>query len=200
LRKAIHFVNDSKEIQLLANFKHQEILQLLSEHPMTQTKLSQALGLTKSAIAYHLKQLMQANLIYIKRVEVETHGIQQKFYSPIANFIIATHDRTPDKIKRYFIQMQIEHVIGILAALQCVHAHFFDIDSETIEKLAIMLWKQLEQTCKKYENYNVIETAESLKIMIYTDALNNLTKLSEWKDLLPLSCANSILKELKMAS
>jgi len=187
LQKAIHFVTNSKEIQLLANFKHREILQLLSEHPMTQTELSQTLGLTKSAIGYHLKQLMHANLIYIKRVEVENHGIQQKFYSPIANFIIATHDRTPDNIRRYFIQMQIEHVIGMLAGLQSVRAHFFDITAETIEKLALMLWKQLEQTCKKYESYNVVETAESLKIMIYTDALNNLTKMSDWDDLLSLS-------------
>ncbi len=96
-------MNNSKEIQLLAKFKHREILQLLSEHPMTQTELSKSLGLTKSAIGYHLKQLMQANLIYIMKVEVENHGIQQKFYSPIANFIMATYDRTPDNIRRYFI-------------------------------------------------------------------------------------------------
>ncbi len=82
--------------------------------------------------------------------------------------------------------MQIEHVIGILAALQCVRSHFFDIHSETIEKLALMLWKQLERTCKKYESIKVIETAESLKIKIYTDALNYLTKSPEWKALLPL--------------
>ena len=157
MQKAVHLVNNSKEIQILANFKHREILQLLSEHPMTETELSQILGLTKSAVGYHLKQLMQANRIYIKKVEVEIHGIQQKFYSPIANFIIATHDQTPDNIKRYFIQMQIEHVIGILAAIQCIRSHFFDIHSETIEKLALMLWKQLEQTCKKYESIKVIE-------------------------------------------
>jgi len=181
MQKAIHFANHSKEIQLLANFKHREILQLLSEHPMTQTELSQTLGLTKSAIGYHLKQLLQANLIYIQKVEVESHGIQQKFYSPIANFIIASYDRTPDNIKRYFIQMQIEHVIGILAALQCERAHVFDITSEIIEKLAIKLWKQLEQTCMKYEGNKIMDTAESLKIMIYTDALTHLTKLSEWK-------------------
>ncbi|MCK5625612.1 ArsR family transcriptional regulator [Candidatus Bathyarchaeota archaeon] len=186
MRKAIHFVNDSKEIQLLANFKHREILQLLSEHPMTQTELSKTLGLTKSAIGYHLKQLMQANFIYIIKVEIESHGIQQKFYSPIASLIIASLDRTPDNIKRYFIQVQIEHVIGILAAFQSVRAPF-DINSETIEKLALMLWKQLEQTCKKYESIKVIETAESLKIKIYTDALNKLTTSSEWKALLPLS-------------
>ena len=180
-------MNNSKEIQLLAKFKHREILQLLSEHPMTQTELSKSLGLTKSAIGYHLKQLTQAKLIYIMKVEVENHGIQQKFYSPIATFIMATHDRTPDNIRRYFIQMQIEHVIGILAAIQCIQSHFFDIHSETIEKIALMLWKQLEQTCKKYEGIKVIETAESLKIKIYTDAINYLINSPEWKALLPLT-------------
>ena len=185
MKKAVHCVTNPKEIKILANFKHREILQLLSEHPRTQTELSKILGLTKSAIGYHLKQLMQANLIYIKRVEVESHGIQQKFYSPIAHCIIATYDQTPDNSKRYFIQMQIEHVIGILAALQSVGNYVFDINSEIIEKIALMLWKQLEKTCKKYAGKTAIKTAGSLKTMIYTDTLNNLTKLSEWKALLP---------------
>ena len=186
LQKAIHFVDNPEEIRLLANFIHREILQLLSEHPMTLTELSRMIGLTKAAIGYHLKLLKRANLIYIKRVEAENHGILQKFYSPIANFMIVKYDRTPDEVKRYFIQIQIEHIRGMFAALQLQH-HFSTISPETIEELAIMLWKQLEQTCKKYKDNNVIETAESLKIMIYADALNNLTKSSEWKALLPLS-------------
>lgn len=185
MRKAIHIADDSKEIQILANFIHQEILQLLSEHPMTQTELAQTLKLTKSAIRYHLNQLVQANLIYVARVEVERHGIQQKFYSPIANFILASHDQTPDNIKRYFIQMQIEHIIGILAALQYAHVHSVDVTPETIETLALLLWKQLEQTCKKYEGQTAKETAENLKITLYTDALISLITLPEWKSLLP---------------
>ena len=183
----MHFVENSKDIQVLAHFIHREIIQLLSEQPMTQTELSKTLGLTKSAIGYHLKQLMQANLIYIKRFEVERHGIQQKFYSPTATFILAPYGRTPDNIKRYFIQMQIEHVIGMLAALQSVRTRFLKVNSETIEKLAIMLWKQLEQTCKKYEKHNVIETTQDIKTMIYTDALNSITKSLEWKTLLSLN-------------
>lgn len=180
-------MNNTEEIQVLANFVHGEILQLLSERPMTQTELSKILGLTKSAIGYRLKQLTQVNLIYITKVEAENHGILQKFYSPIAGFIIASYDQTPNELKRYFIQMQIEHIIGILAALQCVHAHFFDIQSETLEELAIILWKQLEQTCKKYEGKKFVEKAENLKITIYADALKRLSTLPEWNALLPLS-------------
>jgi hypothetical protein len=86
--------------------------------------------------------------------------------------------------------MQIEHIIGILAALQSVHTHTFNINSETIENLAIQLWKQLEQTCKKYESNDVMETAESLKIKIYTDALIHLTQLPKWKALLSLKQAS----------
>ena len=187
MQKAIHFANDVNEIQLLANFKHQEILQLLSEHPMTQTQLSHRLGLTKSAVAYHLKQLMQAQLIYITKVEVEDHGIQQKFYSPIAHFIIASYHQTPDTLKRYFIQMQIEHMIGIIAALQITSTRFFEITPEIMENLATLLWKQLEYTCKTFENHQAMETAESLKIAIYTDALTHLTQTSEWTTLLHVS-------------
>jgi hypothetical protein len=80
--------------------------------------------------------------------------------------------------------MQIEHIIGILAALQYARVHFVDATPETIEKLAMLLWKQLEQTCKKYESQTAKETAESLKISIYTDALTSLIALPEWKSVL----------------
>lgn len=150
---------------------------------MTQTELAHILGLTKSAVGYHLKQLLQAHLIYIKNVKAESHGILQKFYSPIASFIIASHDHTPDEIKRYFIQMQIEHIIGMLACLQREDARF-EVHPETIEKLALMLWKQLVQTCKKYVGTKVVENAENLKITIYADAMKNLSTSPEWEALL----------------
>ncbi len=187
MRKTIHFASNFKEIELLANFIHREILQLLSERPSTQTELSKKLGLTKSAVGYHLKQLMQTHLIYIAKVEAESHNILQKFYSPIAQFIIASYDQTPDEIKRYFIQMQIEHLIGILAALQCEQSNFLNVHPIAIEKLATILWRQVEQTSKKYADKKIVENAESLKIMIYADALKSVMSLDEWKALLPLS-------------
>lgn len=153
---------------------------------MTQTELSQTLGMTKSAVGYHLKQLLQANLIYIIKTETERHSILQKFYSPIASFMIASYDQTPEDAKRFFIQIQIEHIIGILAAVQCERSHFFDVHPTTVEKLAIILWRQLEQTCKKYVGAKVVESADGLKIMIYADALRSVMTLPEWNALFPL--------------
>jgi hypothetical protein len=46
---------------------------------------------------------------------------------------------------------------------------------------ATMSWKQLKV---------VMETAESLKIKIYTDALIHLTQLPKWKALLSLKQAS----------
>jgi predicted transcriptional regulator len=185
VKKVIHFVNNPAEIKILANFRHQEILQLLTERPMTETQLSHVLGLTKSAIGYHLKKMQQANLIYLEKVEAERHGILQKFYSPIASLVVPTHDNTPNGVKRYFIQIQIEHLIGMLAAIQCTSSHFLDVHSEIIEELAVLVWKQLEQTGKKYETRNAIKNDVSVKITIYADVLNTLTALPEWQALLP---------------
>jgi DNA-binding transcriptional regulator GbsR (MarR family) len=67
-------------------------MQLLSERPMTQTELSHTLGMTKSAVGYPLKQLLRADLIYISKTETERHSILQKFYSPIASFMIASYE------------------------------------------------------------------------------------------------------------
>ena len=186
MQKNIHFVRDPADITILANFVQREILQLLAEGPMTETQLSRRLGVTKSAIGYRLKQLRKANLIYLEKEEAERHGIIQKFYRSIASLIIASYDQTPDRVKRYFIQMQIEHLIGMLAAMQSSRSHFFDVHSDTIEQLAILVWKQLEQTGKKYEKGIHVGDADSFRISVYTDVLNALTTHPEWKALLPV--------------
>lgn len=185
LQKAIHFVSDPNEIRLIANFIHREILQLLSEQPMTQTELAKSLSLTKPALGYHLRQLFEAKLIYIIKTEAETHGILQKFYSPIANMILSTYNQTPDDLKRYFIQVQIEHVIGIIAAYQGRFHYDNEVYSATVEKLAILLWKQVESVCNEYLHQPSVQNTESLKIKIYAEAFRKLKKTPEWKALFP---------------
>jgi len=176
-------VHDPEKIRLFADFTRSKMLQLLSEHPMTEAQLSAELGLTRSAIGYHLKPLKKAGLIYLYKVEAEDHGILQKFYSPIAAFIVANYDNIPRDVKRNFIHMQIEHLRGIFTALKLQH-RFSGISPESLEKLAVAMLKQLEKTCRDYKGKKVVKNAENIKIKIYTEALASLSKLDEWNTLI----------------
>ena len=172
-------VDDPDKIRLLADFTRAEILQLLCEHPMTEAQLSDELGLTRAAVGYHLNLLKKAQLIYLERVEPEEHGILQKFYSPVAAFFIVDYDRIPNDAKRYFIQTQIIHLRGIFTAFQLNH-HFPGVSPTTLEKLAVAVLKQLKNTGRKHTEEGPVENAETLKVKIYAEALENLMKQDEW--------------------
>ena len=180
---AVCIVDDPEKIKLLADFTRAEILQLLCEHPMTEAQLSEQLGLTRAAVGYHLNLLLKAELIYLERVEPEGHGILQKFYSPIAALFIVDCDHIPHDVKRYFIQMQIMYLRGMFITFQLNH-RFFGVSPATLEKLAVAMLKQLERTGRKHAEEGPVDNAETLKVKIYAEALESLTKQDEWHDLL----------------
>lgn len=180
---AVCIVDDTDKIRLLADFTRAEILQLLCERPMTEAQLSKELGLTRAAVGYHLNLLMKAQLIYLQRVEPEEHGILQKFYSPIAAFFIVDCDSIPHDVKRYHIQTQIMYLRGIFTAFQLQH-RFFGVSPATLEKLAAAMLKQLEKAGRKHAEEGPVDNAETLKVKIYAEALENLTKQDEWHVLL----------------
>ena len=184
-------MNDPVEIRLLANFIHEQLFQMLWEQPMTEAQLSAKLGLTRGAIGYHLNQLKKADLIYLTKIEPEKHGILQKFYSPIASCIIIDYNKTPDPLKRYFIQKQIEHLRGVLTVLKLSN-HFSGITSENLEKFAVAMLKQLKITCKNYEEGPVGNNVEDFKIKIYAEALENLFDPNE-----QLDSYNTIAKHIR---
>jgi DNA-binding transcriptional ArsR family regulator len=176
---AVSIISDPKKIKLLADFTRAEILQLLCEHPMTEAQLAEELGLTRAAVGYHLHLLLNAELIYLEKVEPEKHGILQKFYSPVAAFFIVDCEKIPRDVKRYFLQMQIMYLRGIFIAFQ-LHHRFFGVSPTTLEALAAAMLKQLESTGRKYVTKGPVDNAETLKVKIYAEALENLTKQEEW--------------------
>ena len=167
---------------MLADFTRTEILRLLSKYPMTETQLSEQLGITKAAVGYHLHLLMDAELINIDKVEAEEHGILQKYYTPIAVLLIIDSARIPRDVQRYFIRTQIEHLRGMFSVFQLYH-HVSEVSSGNLEKLAIAMLKQLKIVGQKHTNDMAPEDAESLRVKIYAEALANLTKQKEWRSL-----------------
>ncbi len=178
----MYIVDDPDTIGLLADFTRAEILRLLSKYPMTETQLSQQLGLTRAAVGYHLHILMDAGLINIHKVEAEKHGILQKFYTSIAGLIIIDPDSIPKDVQRYFIRIQIEHLRGMFSVFQLYH-HVSKVSSETIEKLALAMLKQLKIIGQKHLKDTARGDAESLRVKIYAEALADLTKQEEWRNL-----------------
>ncbi len=181
-KRAVCIIADPDKIRLLADFTRAEILQLLHEHPMTESQLSRELGLTKAAVGYHLNLLKKAQLICLERIEPEKHGILQKFYSPLAGFFIVDYNHIPDDVKRYFIQTEIILLRGLLTAFQLDH-HFYGISAITLERLAIAMLKQLEKTGRKYTEEKLVETPGTLKVKIYAEAVAALMKKDEWHSL-----------------
>lgn len=182
LRKAVFIVVDPESIRLLADFTRSEILRLLSKYPMTETQLSEQLGLTRAAVGYHLHLLMDAGLIRIERVEPEKHGILQKFYTPITDLFIIDPAHMPEDVQRYFIRIQIEHLRGMFSVFQLYH-HVSQFSSGTFEELAMAMLKQLKIVGQKHMKDMAHGDAESLKVKIYAEALANLTKEKEWRNL-----------------
>ena len=179
---AIHILDDPNKIQLLADFTRAEILSLLSKYPMTETQLSEKLGLTKAAVGYHLHLLMEAGLIKIEKVEAEKHGILQKYYRPIATLLIVDPYHIPKEVRRYFTRIQIEHLIGMLSVFRLYH-RISKVPPRALEKLAVAMLKQLKEVGLKHAREETVEDAETLKVKVYAEALANLTKQKEWCDL-----------------
>jgi predicted transcriptional regulator len=146
---------------------------------MTETQLSEQLGITRAAVGYHLHLLMDAGLITIEKVEAEQHGILQKFYTPLAFLFIVDPDHIPQDVQRYYIRIQIEHLRGMFSVFQLYH-HVSEVSSRNLEKLALAMLKQLKIVGQKHIRDMALEEAESLRVKVYAEALANLTKQKEW--------------------
>ena len=181
-KRALLILKDQKAIRLLADFTRMEIIRLLSKRPMTETQLSGELGLTKTAVGYHLHLLLDAGLIQVVKFEVETHGIMQKYYAPVASLFIVDPDSIPEDVKRFFIQLQIEHLRGMFSVFRLYH-HVSTISSEDLERLATAMLRQLKNVGEKYLDAEAPEDPEALRVKIYAEALARLTEEKEWSNL-----------------
>ena len=182
-KNAVFIVKNREAIRLLADFTRAEIIRLLSRHSMTEKQLSDELGITKAAVAYHLHLLLNARLIEITELEAEQHGILQKFYAPIASLFIIDTDNIPKGVKRFFIKTQIEHLRGMFIIFRIYH-HISEFSSEKLEKLALSLLIQLKEVAQKHLDDAPPEDPESFRVKIYSEAVTRLTEQKEWRNTL----------------
>ena len=182
-RKAVLIIKDPEVIRLLASFIRSEILRLLGKRPMTGTQLSKVLGLTPSAIIFHLHPLRDAGLIEINRYETGQRGIS-KYYSATAALFIVDPDQIPEDVKRRFLETEIARLEGMLTVLK-FYDRISEVSSENVEEMAKAMLRQLKVVGQRYVEEEVgDEDAEFLRVKIYAEALANLREWSILKELL----------------
>ena len=178
-RKAVYIVKNPEKIRLIADFQRSAILRHLARSPMTETELSELLGLTRASVGYHLHLLSEAGLIRVERTEPEGHGILQKYYGPIAFLFIADFDLIPDDARNYFIALQMERLRGALAAFQIQSGRQIEVSSQILEELAEEALKELTKVAEAYGKEGALDR-EIIALKIHSEVLGRLMKEEKW--------------------
>ena len=85
--KEVHILNTLEEINIVSDPIRLKILMTLGTRPKTAQDLSDALGVSRSKIHYHLKILEQNGIIEVVDTEL-INGITQKYFLPVARAFI----------------------------------------------------------------------------------------------------------------
>jgi len=172
--QAVKVLKDPRQIRALADPLRREILRKLAEKPRTQSQLAEELNASPSAMAYHLHLLSSLGLIRIQRTEIEEHGIQEKYYEPVARLYIEDYRSIPKKDRKKFLQIHIERLRGILSLIRFLIGSDCEIERLSrmhIEKIAEKMAENLTNIGYIYEKEDTELDREGLIIDVYSKAL-----------------------------
>lgn len=85
--KEVHILDTLEEINIVSDPIRLKIIMTLGATPKTAQDLSDALGVSRSKIHYHLKILEQNGIVEVVDTEL-INGITQKYFLPVAKAFI----------------------------------------------------------------------------------------------------------------
>lgn len=85
--KEVHILNSLEEVNIISDPIRLKIILTLGTSPKTAQDLSDALGVSRSKIHYHLKILERNGMIEVVDTEL-INGITQKYFLPVARAFI----------------------------------------------------------------------------------------------------------------
>ena len=138
--KEVHILNSLEEINIVSDPIRLKIIMTLGTTPKTAQDLSDAIGVSRSKIHYHLKILEQNGIIEVVDTEL-INGITQKYFLPVAKAFIPNSEIFNKNLEeKQFI---------------------FKIPKKSYEPFE----KELNELIKKYSNNG--EDSESFQVQIY---------------------------------
>ena len=138
--KEVHILNTLEEINIVSDPIRLKIIMTIGATPKTAQDLSDALGVSRSKIHYHLKILEQNGIIEVVDTEL-INGITQKYFLPVAKAFIPNSE---------IFNKNLEE-----------KQFTFKIPKDSYESFE----KELNELIKKYSNNG--EDSESFQVQIY---------------------------------
>jgi predicted transcriptional regulator len=172
-KRSLALISAPDKAKVLVDPMRREILRLLSGKPMTQNELAEALGLSNTSVAHHLRLLLGIGVINVQREEKELHGILQKFYETTSLTYFVDTRKLPLDIQRYFMPTSLERVRGILAAISATRGQPNLIPTRDLEEFARVLNATIAEVAPKYERLNASDREEVIE-RVQFEALRRL--------------------------
>jgi predicted transcriptional regulator len=183
-KKGVIVIRDPETIHMMSDSMRKEIHRMLSMKPMTETELSELLGITKASVGYHLKLLKEAGIIKVERTAIEEHGILQKFYETTSVHFVIDYEKAPLMIRKHYLDVHMERLRGILGLFQMVQRRgkrYVPIKSDVVEELAEEIAKSIVVVGTEHENEETELDRETYLTVLYGEALAKVVGNNKWR-------------------
>lgn len=104
--KEVHILDTLEEINIVSDPIRLKIIMTLGATPKTAQDLSDALGVSRSKIHYHLKILEQNGIVEVVDTEL-INGITQKYFLPVAKAFIPNSEIFNNNLEKKLFTFKI---------------------------------------------------------------------------------------------
>ncbi len=102
---------ESKKItQALSNDSARQVLELLTDKPMSASEIAEELNIPLTTVKYNLDALIESGLTVVKQTKWSTKGRKIKIYAPAHKLIVVV----PDKTDRKSVVDILRRYLGVL--------------------------------------------------------------------------------------
>ena len=165
---SIMVVDDPEKIEILNEPTRKRILRLLSDRELTLTQIAKELSLSKRSVWYHLRVLLDRDLIILSRKKVNAYGIEEKYYRARASMMIGHYGKSSKRIRGETLESSKDVVIGYLCAKRITKP----ITDEKIEEMAEKFTETVQKVIE--DDGNAGKTRNQTKLAIYREAFKRL--------------------------
>jgi predicted transcriptional regulator len=184
--EAVHVIKETETITLLADMVRRQILRTLSAESLTQAQLAKKLMLSEPTVAHHLKLLKVHGLVRVESTKIESHGIRQKFYAPMARLFIEDWNATPLEQRRYYVLSHMDRLRGILSVFELLAEErklTLLIKTQEVESLAESLAKRISTVAERHLAADPNLDREALLAIIFAETLKEELATGDWSSL-----------------